>query len=134
MRFRIMNRPPSLGSAQHRSKLVGFMASFGLFGLMAPACCTLALWRSGQVLPLFTYGFFSALSFFLYAYDKYRATTRGWRVREVLLHTLDSLGGWPGGMLAQSLFYHKTRKSSFQLVFWATVVVHEAFWLRWLLS
>ncbi|MNM87212.1 hypothetical protein D3C81_993870 [compost metagenome] len=34
------------------------------------------------------------------------------------------LGGWPGALLAQGLFHHKTSKRSFQRVFWATVVIN----------
>ncbi|RDI86084.1 hypothetical protein Vi05172_g3698 [Venturia inaequalis] len=60
----------------------------------------------------------STISFTMYGYDKYRATNSGWRIRENLLHLLDLLGGWPGGFFAQYFFRHKTRKASFQLVFW----------------
>lgn len=38
------------------------------------------------------------------------------------------LGGWPGALIAQQKFRHKTRKVSFQVVFWAIVLVHQAFW------
>ncbi|MNF09503.1 hypothetical protein D3C80_2101820 [compost metagenome] len=35
-------------------------------------------------------------------------------------------------MLAQQVFRHKTRKASYQVVFWAIVVLHQLFWGDWL--
>jgi uncharacterized membrane protein YsdA (DUF1294 family) len=49
------------------------------------------------------------------------------------LHFFELLGGWPGALLAQQCFRHKTRKVSFQLLFWMIVAAHQAFWLDWLL-
>ena len=71
----------------------------------------------------------SVTSFTFMSYDKYQASNAGWRVREQLLHLFDALGGWPGGFAAQRLFKHKTRKTSFRVVFWITVVVWDALWL-----
>ncbi|TLD38710.1 DUF1294-domain-containing protein [Venturia nashicola] len=66
--------------------------------------------KLGHILPLLIYTILSIVSFTTYGYDKYRATNSGWRIRENLLHLLDILGGWPGGLFAQYLFRHKTRK------------------------
>ncbi|MGV8663884.1 DUF1294 domain-containing protein, partial [Pseudomonas aeruginosa] len=44
------------------------------------------------------------------------------------------LGGWPGALVAQQVFRHKTRKLSFQLVFWGIVLLHQSFWLDSLLG
>jgi uncharacterized membrane protein YsdA (DUF1294 family) len=35
-------------------------------------------------------------------------------------------GGWPGALIAQQQFRHKTVKASFQSVFWVTVFVNVA--------
>jgi hypothetical protein len=43
---------------------------------------------------------------------------QAWRTPEKVLHASELLGGWPGALLAQQLFRHKTRKVSYQLVFW----------------
>lgn len=36
------------------------------------------------------------------------------------------LGGWPGALLGQRQFRHKTKKLSFLIVFWLVVVLHVA--------
>lgn len=72
------------------------------------------------------YGLASALSHIAYRQDKAKATTgqRHRRTFEDSLHVSDLLGGWPGGLVAQQQFRHKTVKSSFQIVFWTTVVAN----------
>jgi uncharacterized membrane protein YsdA (DUF1294 family) len=39
---------------------------------------------------------------------------------------LGLLCGWPGAVLAQKMLRHKTAKTSFQITFWATVVLNVA--------
>lgn len=75
----------------------------------------------------------SILSFFLYWRDKHQARSEGWRTPEKFLHGAELLGGWPGVLLAQQLFRHKTRKVSYQTVFWLIIVLHELFWIDRLL-
>lgn len=66
----------------------------------------------------------SIASFSLYAVDKQRAVRGARRVPESTLHAVDLLGGWPGGLLAQRVVRHKTRKTTFQIVFWITVLAN----------
>jgi len=62
-------------------------------------------------------------SFFTYGYDKSIAGRGVMRVPEVVLHLLTALGGTIGSFVGMQIFRHKTRKKSFQLVFWAIVAV-----------
>lgn len=66
----------------------------------------------------------SLVTFGVYGWDKFQARRGGWRIPEAKLHTLSLLGGWPGALAGQKFFHHKTIKSSFQLTFWGTVVLH----------
>lgn len=70
------------------------------------------------------YAVMSLIAFTAYGIDK-TAAQRGWRrVPERALLTLGLVCGWPGALLAQQLFRHKTRKRSFRRSFWRTVVVN----------
>lgn len=68
----------------------------------------------------------SLLSWLMYYFDKAAAERGARRTPESTLHLVDLLGGWPGGLVAQQQFRHKTIKTSFQAVFWITVVVNVA--------
>ncbi|UCH74826.1 MAG: cold shock and DUF1294 domain-containing protein [Rhodospirillales bacterium] len=85
----------------------------------------------GYRLALIPYFGVSIVTVLLYAADKRRAVTGEWRVSEANLQLLGLMGGWPGAILAQLLFRHKTRKVSFQLFFWGIVAAHVGFW-TWL--
>lgn len=60
----------------------------------------------------------------LYAVDKRAARTHRRRTPEATLLLLGVIGGWPGGLIAQRFLHHKTRKRSFQVQFWLTVLVN----------
>ncbi len=66
----------------------------------------------------------SGITIFAYAFDKSAAMNARWRTQEQTLHVLEMFGGWPGALIAQQLFRHKTNKSSFQSAFWFCVVVN----------
>jgi uncharacterized membrane protein YsdA (DUF1294 family) len=65
----------------------------------------------------------SIASFGTYGYDKSIAGRDITRVPEVVLHLLTALGGTIGSFAAMQIFRHKTQKKSFQIVFWAIVVI-----------
>lgn len=67
-----------------------------------------------------------AVSFYLYFADKKAAEAQAWRVSENVLHSVDLAFGVVGGLLAQALFRHKTRKTSFMLVTLAIGLLHVA--------
>ncbi|MBQ7304045.1 MAG: DUF1294 domain-containing protein [Alphaproteobacteria bacterium] len=58
-----------------------------------------------------------------YGVDKRAAKKGNWRVPEIRLHTLELLGGWIGAFIAQKIFRHKTKKKSFQAMFWLMLVL-----------
>jgi uncharacterized membrane protein YsdA (DUF1294 family)/cold shock CspA family protein len=76
------------------------------------------------VFLLYLYLLVSALTFLLYLWDKRAARLSRWRTKESTLHTLALIGGWPGALIAQQKLRHKSRKMSFQLAFWVTVIVN----------
>jgi uncharacterized membrane protein YsdA (DUF1294 family)/cold shock CspA family protein len=78
------------------------------------------------------YGLFSVVTFATYGADKSAARQRRWRTPESTLHTLALVGGWPGALVAQRVFRHKTTKQPFRTIFWFTVAANCAA-LAWLL-
>ena len=90
---------------------------------------TIAAWRRDvpRELPI-AYLVGSIVTGIVYVRDKAKAERGDWRTPESALHFLDLLGGWPGGLVAQQVWRHKTRKLSFQLIFWFCVTLHLVFW------
>ncbi|MER2299621.1 MAG: DUF1294 domain-containing protein [Pseudomonas sp.] len=82
--------------------------------------------------PLALYPLVSLISLLLYWHDKRQARGNAWRTPEKVLHASELLGGWPGALIAQQLLRHKTRKVSYQLVFWIIVLLHQVLWLDYL--
>ena len=75
----------------------------------------------------------SILAFLTYAADKSAARKNGRRTSENALHTIALAGGWPGALVAQQVLRHKSKKASFRVMFWATVIINCAV-LVWLLT
>lgn len=95
-----------------------------------PVYGCVTLWLTGITrVPLLAYVTASIVAFGLYWYDKHQARTGQWRTPEKVLHGAELLGGWPGAFVAQQVLRHKTRKVSFQVVFWLIVAVHQAVWI-----
>ncbi len=74
------------------------------------------------------YGVMSVIAFIAYGIDKRRARAGGWRISERTLHGLELAFGWPGALVAQSVFRHKRRKSTYRLVFWLIGALHIGGW------
>lgn len=105
--------------------------ALGFSALAAIAGAALAGW-----LPLLmagVYGVMSAVSWLMYLSDKAAAGRGDRRTPESSLHLADLLGGWPGALVAQQQFRHKTLKQPFQAMFWATVAANLAA-AGWLVS
>jgi uncharacterized membrane protein YsdA (DUF1294 family)/cold shock CspA family protein len=108
--------PPMIGAAVFM--VIVFLAAFSakipplIFGLYVIAC---------------------PFAFIMYAVDKSAARKGAWRIQESTLHLLSLAGGWPGALVAQQTFRHKTKKQSFRSVFWVTVLVNTGAFV-WLLT
>lgn len=92
------------------------------------------LYLQGYV-PVFlpaAYGVMSLITFLMYAVDKGAAESGNRRVPEGRLHLFELLCGWPGALVGQQFFRHKTRKTSFQVSFWFNVILNLVV-LCWLL-
>jgi uncharacterized membrane protein YsdA (DUF1294 family) len=87
--------------------------------------------RAGFLLLL--YVCVSPFAMFNYHKDKQAAINDEWRVPEMKLHYLEIMGGWPGALLAQQIWRHKTVKKSYQLTFTLIVISHLMMWASFLL-
>jgi uncharacterized membrane protein YsdA (DUF1294 family)/cold shock CspA family protein len=87
-------------------------------------------------LPLLVLGFYAlvgVIAYVAYAMDKAAAKSGSWRIAENTLHIWGLIGGWPGALIAQQKLRHKSSKTSFQLMFWFTVILNCGA-LGWLLT
>lgn len=87
-------------------------------------------------IALGVYSVMSAATLGAYAADKRAASRPGARrTPERSLHTLEALGGWPGGLVARRALRHKSAKRRFRAVSWAIIVAHVSAWaLVWRLA
>jgi uncharacterized membrane protein YsdA (DUF1294 family) len=100
--------------------------------LALPVAGTALALFAGFWMPAVVYLAMSFLAMLLYWRDKRQARANGWRTPEKMLHAAELLGGWPGALIAQQLLRHKTRKVSFQVVFWIIVLLHQVIWVDYL--
>ena len=66
----------------------------------------------------------SPICFAAYGSDKRRAARQLERIPERTLHLLALMGGWPGAVLGQRMFHHKTQKLSFRLILGSILLLH----------
>ena len=104
-------------------------------GLVAIAAISLAAWRGWLPMPaVIVYGLASVITFGYYWRDKNAAQENARRTPEAELQFASLVGGWPGALLAQGLLRHKSKKASFQFVFWLTVFANVGLMAWWLSS
>ena len=109
--------------------LPGFRGAVGGIAIAA-----LALVAAARLAPIVVPAWYASLSlaaYVAYARDKAAAERRARRTPENSLHLLGLLGGWPGALVAQQQFRHKTAKLSFQMVFWLTVLANLGLLAWW---
>ena len=80
----------------------------------------IALWLFSSYFAL------SVLTVILYGIDKHNAIKDKRRVSEKTLQFWTLLGGWPGALIAQQAFSHKTKKRPFIIVLWLSVFTNVA--------
>jgi uncharacterized membrane protein YsdA (DUF1294 family) len=85
-------------------------------------------------LILMEYFTLSLFTFLLYWVDKRNAIKDRRRVSEKTLQVFSLLGGWPGALLAQQTFRHKTQKRPFILVLWLGILINTAIFTYFIYS
>ncbi len=111
---------PKAASSSGRTGALVVALTF--FGVLAG----LAVVGKAPLIVLGIYAGASVAAFVAYARDKSAAENNQWRTPENTLHLYALVGGWPGALVAQQMLRHKSRKQSFQIVFWITVVLNCA--------
>jgi uncharacterized membrane protein YsdA (DUF1294 family) len=103
-----------------------------LAGLFLVMICALAVSGDLPSAVAAVYVAASVTAFIIYWLDKSAALDGRRRTPEDTLLVLGLFGGWPGALVAQRLLRHKSRKTSFQALFWTTVglncAVLAGFW------
>lgn len=121
------------GVARHSAEVApGVWVALLIAAAVGGTVSTLYLQGYVPVLLPVAYGVMSLVTFLMYAIDKGAAESGSRRVPEGRLHLFELLCGWPGALVGQQFFRHKTRKTSFQVVFWFYVILNLAV-LGWLL-
>jgi uncharacterized membrane protein YsdA (DUF1294 family)/cold shock CspA family protein len=110
----------------------GFWVAIALVLLFFITLVGLFYQRYLPVSILSAYGGVSLVLFVMYWIDKQAAQRGAQRIAENTLHLFELCCGWPGALVAQQAFRHKTRKGSYQLVFWLAVLSNLGA-LGWLL-
>lgn len=98
--------------------------------------CILFFLFSSKLIPLTLVGVYAVMSLLaviVYTKDKSAAEWGTWRVSENTLHTVSLVGGWPGAAIAQCFLRHKSKKISFRVTYWITVIANCGA-LYWLVS
>ena len=123
-------RSPPWGSSRHRTgDLIAWCFAVGFLAIVVMAAIVERLpWPLASVEVAM-----SVAAYFAYKRDKLAAQSRSWRTNEWTLILLGLIGGWPGALVAQRRFRHKTRKFVFQFGYWLSVAANVAV-LVWLLS
>ncbi len=116
-------RPPATKPASKHTNRPSNTGSV-LAGLFLLALVPATVLADVPTLAAAAYFLMSTVTFTAYALDKQFAREGRWRISESTLLGLALFGGWPGALLAQDLLRHKTKKASFRVALWVTVVLN----------
>jgi uncharacterized membrane protein YsdA (DUF1294 family) len=113
---------PRIDPRQSRATTLPLALPALLLGALAVAIA----WGKLPLAVLGIYAAASTVAFFAYGLDKSAALDQRRRTPEGTLHMFGLVGGWPGALVAQKVFRHKSSKREFQTVFRATVLLNCA--------
>jgi len=116
-------RPTGLAAVSHMLMSKRVILSAGAL-LVFPVLWWFVKLGKFPVLLFWTFAAMSSLAFILYGLDKWAAKREAQRTPESTLQFCALLGGWPGALLAQQVFRHKSSKRSFQITFWSSVMLN----------
>ncbi|MBS9778586.1 MAG: cold shock and DUF1294 domain-containing protein [Gammaproteobacteria bacterium] len=111
------HKRPSVQSAQ---KIRAVLST----GVLTTCLALLYFLQKISIEVVLFYFVINVVTFIMYAKDKNAAQTGCWRTPESTLHLLSLLGGWAGAALAHGYLRHKSKKLSFRVVYWMTLVVN----------
>ena len=117
--FREAALRPEAAPPHSRGAIAYVFPTLFLLGVFALAWLGKVTWW----VPLI-YVVVSLVLFCIYAFDKSAAMNQRRRTPEDTLQSLALFGGWPGALIAQRMFHHKSKKASFQMLFRGIVVIH----------
>ena len=117
-------RPSLLSAVLHRGPRFLVIPAF-LFIVVA-----IATVKSVPASWLIVYGVASVACFAGYGLDKRAAHRKEWRVSETILLMVGLVGGWPGAIIGQEVFRHKTQKVAFRTLFWMSVAINMAAFIQ----
>lgn len=117
-------KTPILQRSSQLAAIVWFVAAAAL--LIASLSSDSNGYSPGLLRELYFCGvvLLSPVTLILFGWDKWRAKREGSRIPENTLHTLALMGGWPGSVLGQTLFRHKTVKPGFRFVLSLIIAFH----------
>lgn len=117
--------PRRLRPVRSRSSRASDAVAFvGVAAFVALYVLVQVLWGPLSIWVLVLYVGASLLNIVAYGADKSASMSGGRRIPESSLIALGIIGGWPGGVIAQRVFRHKTRKVSFRISFWGAVLLN----------
>ncbi|MDP2400657.1 MAG: DUF1294 domain-containing protein [Actinomycetota bacterium] len=118
-RARVAKQGHTVGSGPVQPHVVAALLLFALLSVGGGVVAqTWGLLATNVVLSL--------IAFAAYGLDKQAAQSSARRTPESTLHAMAFFGGWPGALVAQQVFRHKTQKQPFQAIFWLTVAGNVA--------
>ena len=93
--------------------------------ILIPVLLSLRLWwiyeEKAILIPIPA---ISLITYKLFDIDKRRAMLSLWRIPEANLLLFSAIGGWPGALIGQIVFRHKTKKQPFKLLLWIIIFAH----------